>query len=150
MHLQIQMVCSCTRNREIHEELPNIHTELKTKRFLILGGEKGKEGKMERRVRQKYQFIVSAEGTERKNDMYVVAFDKGYEMDKLLSIYQQFLYIYLVREHFKFCTCIWYKAFWIFLIVGGVFLAFSYYAQIKRLWFYNCYHHSESCFLTFQ
>lgn len=47
------------------------------------------------RIREKHPFPVSVKGTERENDMYVVAFDKGHsEIDKLFSIYQQFWYIY--------------------------------------------------------
>lgn len=52
---------------------------------------------MGRRIKEKHHFPVSVKGTERKNDMYVVAFDKGHhEIDNLFFIYmyQQFWYIY--------------------------------------------------------
>jgi len=58
------------------------------------GGRKT-EQKMGRRIRQKYQFTVSAKGTERKNHMCMAAFDRGnHKTDKLLSLKMFCTYIY--------------------------------------------------------
>lgn len=63
------MVFSCTWKRDIHEELPNIHTELKTERFLVLEGGRWKR-KWEKDKTEISVYSISRRDREEKSHVY--------------------------------------------------------------------------------